>query len=219
MTLRITQHLVGGFDKNCTYICMDTKADQAVIVDPTGDLQTVYDALPATTQVHAIWLTHTHFDHYDGIPEMLERYGALPIYVHELGVAALRRAGHENVHTLADGDTVKVGDYTWTLLHTPGHSPDSSCYYYVGDTEHPPTLLAGDTLFVHGCGRTTPQQASTLYESLQQLKNLPPETIVYPGHHYGPQSHSTIEAECAHNRFLRASTLEEFMTERFPDTV
>ena len=215
MALSVTQHLVGGFDKNCTYICTDTETGAAAIVDPTGDLAPVFASLTKDTPITAIWLTHTHFDHIDGIPEVHATFGAVPIYVHTTGAPTLEAAGYEAVKTYVDGDTLELGATAVTALHTPGHSPDGCCFYAEDTDAGAPTLLSGDTLFVRGCGRTTPEQALTLYESLQRLKALPEETVVYPGHDYGPSPISTLAIERTENRFLAAPDYDAFYRERF----
>ncbi len=215
MALSVTQHLVGGFDKNCTYICTDTETGAAAIVDPTGDMAQVLADVTHRDALTAIWLTHTHFDHYDGVPAIYDRVGTIPIYVHEWGMPALQTVGYQDVHPFADGDTLTLGNTTMEVLHTPGHSPDGCCFYTEDTDSDAPALLSGDTLFVRGCGRTTPPDAPQLYESLQRLKALPEETVVYPGHDYGPSPTSTLAIERAENRFLIAPDYDTFYQERF----
>ena len=216
MSLTITQFLVGGLDDNCTYICSDAER-RAVVVDPTGDIAQVLDYCKNHQfMIEAIWLTHTHFDHIDQIPTVQKAVGPLPIYVHVTGANNIALDTPSSVLELTDDQTLSVGEKTVQVLHTPGHSPDSVCFYYSGSDTQAPWLISGDTLFVHGCGRTTPEQAPTLFLSLQRLKQLPEQTTVYPGHDYGPTPNSTIAAELQHNQFLRAQSFEAFYQERFP---
>ena len=215
MPLNIEQYLVKGFDENCTYICIDTETNEAVLVDPCGDIQTVLKTIPQNITISAVWLTHTHTDHYDGLGAVLAQCGALPIYVQHSGVSALEQSNYANIVALSEGDSVTVGNISITVLHTPGHSLDSICFYYEGDKTTSPCLLSGDTLFVEGCGRTTPEQAPTLYKSLQRLKKLPVGTHIFPGHDYGSEPHSTLALELEHNRFLRAKGYDAFYVERF----
>lgn len=217
MSLQITQHLVDGFDKNCTYICTDTDTTRAVLVDPAGNIDTVLHSIPADVTVQAIALTHAHPDHYDGLPAVYDQFGPIPIYVHQAGAGHLTTEGYEHVHPLENNDTLTIGEQTLMVLHTPGHSPDSCCLYTTDTTDATPALISGDTLFVQGCGRTTPEQARTLYDSLERLKALPDETVVFPGHDYGPAPSSTIGDECHLNRFLCAPDFEHFFAERFPN--
>jgi glyoxylase-like metal-dependent hydrolase (beta-lactamase superfamily II) len=78
-------------------------------------------------------------------------------------------------------------------------------------TEH--AIITGDTLFVGRCGRAdlAGSDVNQLYDSLQRLRKLPPETVVYPGHDYGPKPTSTIKWECGHNEFLLCPDRESFI--------
>lgn len=209
----VQQFLVGGLDHNCTYICTDPETAQAAIVDPAGDLTAVHHFLQTQScHLTAIWLTHTHADHTDGIPEINQTYGALPIYVHPAGQDAVTTYGA--VQPVTDQDTLTLGAQVWTVWHTPGHSADAVCFWrHDADQSE---LLSGDTLFVQGCGRTTRADATTLYDSLQRLTTLPDHTIIYPGHNYGPQPTSTLAEELTHNPYLQATDLEAFLRVRFP---
>ena len=89
----------------------------------------------------------------------------------------------------ASGDIVTVGGVEITLLHTPGHTPGSQCFLVDG------RLVAGDTLFLEGCGRTDlpgadPQQ---MVHSLRRLAEVPDDTILFPGHRYSAASSATME--------------------------
>jgi len=100
--------------------------------------------------------------------------------------------------TVKDGDTISVGNLTFTVLHTPGHTPGGICLYAA------PHLITGDTLFVGGVGRTDFPGGNTgeLLGSIRgRLLILPPETVVWPGHGYGG-SKSTIGEEARSNPFL-----------------
>lgn len=216
MLATITQFDVGGLDKNFSYAVTDQTTRYTALVDPTGDIDSVLSAVSeAGCTIRAIWLTHTHHDHIDGIPAVLAHTPGVPIYVHEEGVLALR--DYQNVHALKDGDTCQVGDTSFSLLHTPGHTPDGSCFFRTAVADEAPLLLSGDTLFVDGCGRVSEKDAPNLYSSLQLLKRLPGRTLVYPGHDYGQTSSSTIAHEMMHNRFLLAPDYETFLAERFPE--
>jgi hydroxyacylglutathione hydrolase len=108
---------------------------------------------------------------------------------------------------LEDGAVLSIGQESLQVLHTPGHSPGSI-------TLHPPgALITGDTLFVTFVGRADlpGSDAEALYRSLRRLAALPPATLVYPGHDYGPQPVSTIASELLHNPYLRASDLASFL--------
>jgi glyoxylase-like metal-dependent hydrolase (beta-lactamase superfamily II) len=217
ITHPVTQFSVNGFDKNFTYISSDPDTNEGVVIDPAGDLSEIYTHInDYDITLTAVWLTHTHPDHYDALPELLDYTGALPIYVHETGVQRLHTQEFVTVRAVHEGSQLMVGHTAWQVLHTPGHSPDGCCFYYPGSTECAPHLLSGDTLFVQRCGRTTPTEAHTLYHSLQRLTQLPGNTVVLPGHDYGPTPQSTIAEELEHNSYLNAPDYDTFYAVRFP---
>jgi glyoxylase-like metal-dependent hydrolase (beta-lactamase superfamily II) len=89
----------------------------------------------------------------------------------------------------ASGDTLAVGGIDITLLHTPGHTPGSQCFLVEG------RLVAGDTLFLEGCGRTDlpGSNAAQMMESLRRLAEVPDDTILFPGHRYSVASSATMD--------------------------
>lgn len=212
MSITVTQIPVGGYDKNFSYVVANQHDRVAFIVDPSGAFDQVERAVAADSlTVVGILITHTHFDHIDQLERAIERYSA-PVYVHEHGTVGLA----DNVHSLTEGSRLALGDSELHVLHTPGHSADSVCYFIpAADTvDGVPRLISGDTLFVSRCGRTTPADAPTLYASLARLKTLPPETILYPGHDYGPTTTATIAEELRTNPYLLAPDLDTFLARR-----
>ena len=211
MVLLVHQVDVGGFDNNFSYIIYDQTSETGVVVDPTGDISLI---LAATQDLHVkiigIYLTHTHFDHTEGIPIIHERIGLVPIYVHTLGKK--ETSEYENIYLLNDHETINIGEHPITVLHTPGHSDDSICYFVnaIDAESGKPKLISGDTLFVGGCGRTNATRVKDLYESLMEIKALPTETVVYPGHDYGSTPTSTIGHEVKTNKYYLAKNFNEF---------
>jgi glyoxylase-like metal-dependent hydrolase (beta-lactamase superfamily II) len=105
------------------------------------------------------------------------------------------------------GDTVMVGDIPITLIHTPGHTPGSQCFLIDGK------LVAGDTLFLEGCGRTDLPGADPdqMYESLtQRLAMVPDDTVLYPGHMYSPEPSASMGETRRHNYVFRVPGLEQW---------
>jgi len=140
-----------------------------------------------------IILTHTHFDHLEGLVDcsLLEN---TPVFVHtddEQGIfdrhfnlSALEGRSVEienaNIVLLDDEDEINLGPYCLKVIHTPFHSHGSICLYIQNEN----ILFSGDTLFNRGVGRTDFKTSCPRFmtESLKKLAKLPPETIVYPGH-------------------------------------
>jgi glyoxylase-like metal-dependent hydrolase (beta-lactamase superfamily II) len=106
------------------------------------------------------------------------------------------------------GDRIQLGEIEVETIHTPGHTPGSQCFL-LGNR-----LVAGDTLFVRGCGRVDlpggdPEQ---MYFSLtQRLARLPDDTVLYPGHDYGPAPTSTLGEEREANLYLRVPSLRDWL--------
>jgi glyoxylase-like metal-dependent hydrolase (beta-lactamase superfamily II) len=109
------------------------------------------------------------------------------------------------------GDEIRVGDTVIRALHTPGHTPGSACYQ-VGNE-----LIAGDTLFVFGCGRCDlrggdPEQ---MYTTLKHMaERLPAQTCIHPGHNYSEKTASTMEEQIEGNPFLHFDDVDRFIRYR-----
>ena len=139
-----------------------------------------------------------------------------PVHVHRAeaeGVRVVTGLSKSDLVSHDSGDKVKVGELEIELLHTPGHTPGSQCFR-VRATQHEPggALVAGDTLFLQGCGRVDlpggdPDQ---MYETLsRRLSDLPGDTVLLPGHAYGGER-ATMDEVRATNSTLRISSLAEF---------
>lgn len=130
--------------------------------------------LPPEDEVGAVYLTHTHNDHTGALAEY-----DVPVYVHPAEADAEELADHD-VRTLEEGDEIEMGDATFEVLHTPGHSPGSVCYWCPDER----IVFSGDLLFENGApGRAdTPDgDADALRDSLERLGSLGAERA-YPGH-------------------------------------
>jgi glyoxylase-like metal-dependent hydrolase (beta-lactamase superfamily II) len=162
-----------GFNSNNVYIIADTTTNDAIIVDaPEGSEEVVAEAKPFN--VNQIIVTHRHRDHWAGI-DALKAGIDVPVLCHEED----REPYAQYVNgTLAQGDEVTVGGITLKIIHTPGHTPGCICLHL---GEH---LIAGDTLFPGGPGRTrTPEDLQQEIDSIvNSLYVLPESTHVYPGH-------------------------------------
>jgi hydroxyacylglutathione hydrolase len=192
--------LPAGEMKNFAYLLYCPVTGEGLAVDPSF----AADALLAEIAWRGVRLkllvnTHGHRDHVAGNREVLEATGAV-LAAHPLAVAQAEMP-------LEEGARLKVGESLVEILFTPGHTP--------GDiTLHPPgALLTGDTLFVTKVGRADlpGSDPEALYFSLRRLADFPGDTLVYPGHDYGPRPVSTISFERQHNPFLRCPDLESFL--------
>lgn len=187
--------------QNFTYILEDEKTGEAVLVDPSWDLDAVEQLITRNNlKIKYIVNTHHHFDHTIGNEVMTNTTGA-KIIQHEASTL-------KPDIIVRDGDTIRFGESEVTVFHTPGHSKDSICL--VGDGK----ILTGDTLFVGNCGRVDLPggSASELYHSLfDVLAKLDDELVMYSGHNYGARPTSTLGQEKETNFVMQPRTEEEFV--------
>jgi glyoxylase-like metal-dependent hydrolase (beta-lactamase superfamily II) len=197
----------GFFQENC-YIVGDPDAREAVLIDPGEEADLFLRRLDTEGWIlEAIWLTHAHLDHVQGVAQVVERMD-VPVFLHpddlplyttmseqarRLGVRA--DATPPAARDLAGGQTLSVGRSSFEVRHVPGHSPGSVAFVTDG------AAFVGDALFAGSVGRTDLPggDAETLLTSIRdRLLTLPDDTVVYPGH--GPET--TIGRERAANPFL-----------------
>ena len=193
--------------QNFVYLIGSLETREAAVVDPAWDVNRILevarqDEMRITTAI----ITHTHFDHINGLAELLKTTDA-QIVVHKKEIPDVP-VGRSNLKGVEGGDQISVGPLSLSFLHTPGHTPGSQCIS-VGDR-----LISGDTLFIGGCGRCDLPggDPELLYRSLSRLSQMDDRLVVYPGHNYAPQPSSTIEEEKSGNPFLRAESLEGFLS-------
>jgi glyoxylase-like metal-dependent hydrolase (beta-lactamase superfamily II) len=178
---------------NFCYIIACPETRKAAIIDPGADKGRILNFINEQgLTVEYILATHFHFDHTEAAASLRQQTGAR-LAMHEADIPYYRQ---EVDVVLYDGDTITVGDTVrLDVLHTPGHSPGGVCYH--GDGK----LFTGDTLFVSDSGRTDLPNGDrpTLSASIRRLMELPEDTMVLPGHDYGPSPTSTLGWEKRHN--------------------
>jgi len=144
-----------------------------------------------------------------GIRDVLDRED-VSIHVNQAEAEWVRRAtgvSSADLVSHASGDVLTVGAIPIQFLHTPGHTPGSQCFL-VDDK-----LVAGDTLFLDGCGRTDlpGSDPDAMYESLtQRLSQVPDSTVLYPGHLYSAEPHATMGETRARNYVFRIRDLDHW---------
>ncbi len=166
-------HQLKAFDDNYIWLIGCERQDSVAIVDP-GDDAPVIDYLEQHGLTpSAILITHHHGDHTGGVSELVARY-KIPVY----GPAGERIPAL--THPLVEGDRVELAgcELSLQVFDTPGHTRGHICYYGHG------ALFSGDTLFTAGCGRLFEGTAEQMYHSLEKLRTLPDDTLLYCAHEY-----------------------------------
>lgn len=205
---------------NFVYLIGDRTTGEAVVVDPAYAVQDLLDILDADgMRLTGVLGTHYHPDHVggqmagfalEGISALLEKVQVpvhlqkeeLPWVERTTGVGPAELVGHDS------GDLVRVGAVGVELIHTPGHTPGSQCFLVDGH------LVAGDTLFLDGCGRTDLPGADpvAMYESLHtRLARIPDEAVLYPGHLYSQDPSQSMGDTRRFNYVFRPRSVEEWM--------
>ena len=217
--------------QNFVYLVGDQNTREALVVDPAWEVDTILKAAEKENfKVVGALVTHTHFDHVNGLEELLQKTdGAVYINKNEAeflkGIIPPPEFGPKgqsafgkfsgggmkgNIKKMEGGDRIKIGSIEINFIHTPGHTPGSQCFLVDKN------LISGDTLFINACGRCDLPggNAEEMYHSLNQLAKLDESTILYPGHNYADEPTSTIADEKQFNPYLQTANLEDFLKYR-----
>ena len=198
--MKVYQISVGPL-QNFSYIVEDESTHEAIIIDPSWDLDKIIQIVEEQNlNPKYIVNTHWHDDHTRGNEELAAEISTR-IVQHEASTL-------QNDMTVKDGDSIKFGCSELLVYHTPGHSKDSICL--VGDGK----IFSGDTLFVGNCGRIDLPGGSSreLYHSLfDVISNLDDGLIMYPGHDYGSAQTSTIGNEKMTNPVMQKISEDDFV--------
>jgi len=205
--------------QNFVYLIGDKESGECVVVDPAWAVDDIVDLVEQEDmKLVGALATHYHPDHVggtmygltvEGLPRLMER-APCKVHAHKLEVAGIRQVTGLDESDFVkhnSGDKVKVGDIEIELLHTPGHTPGSLCFRLKS------ALVAGDTLFLQGCGRVDlpggdPEE---MYHTLtQRLSSLPGDTVLYPGHAYGGE-HADMDTVRRTNQYMSIPNLETWM--------
>jgi len=195
---------------------------EAVIIDPLRETDP-YIALAKSrnAQIKYVFETHFHADFVSGHIDLSRKVHAPIVFGPDAHTAY-------DVYNATDGEIFRIGKVSIKVLHTPGHTPESSCFLLLDEKQNPYAIFTGDTLFVGDVGRpdlldghmSSEQLASMLYDSLNtKIKVLPDDVIVYPAHgpgsacgkNIGKETVSTIGEQKKSNYALANVTREEFI--------
>ena len=185
---------------NFAYAIGDRSTGECLLVDPAWDVEGLISNVGDDGMtVTGVLATHYHADHVGGsiMGHDIEGVAALlghlscPVHVQAEEVEWMERTsgvGTDHLVAHAPGDVITVGGVEIRLVHTPGHTPGSQCFLVDG------RLVAGDTLFLDGCGRTDlpGSDPTAMAESLRALHRVDDEVVLYPGHRYSVASCATM---------------------------
>jgi glyoxylase-like metal-dependent hydrolase (beta-lactamase superfamily II) len=171
--VRIDKYVVGPFENN-VFVVRDRGSGEALIIDAANEHDLLLEVSRATG-VRRVLTTHGHWDHIQAVTALRDA----GIEVGVAGADAEMLPSYD--FTIPDDDVLTVGGLRLRSIHTPGHTPGSTCFLLEGH----PVLFSGDTLFPGGPGNTRFENASfdTIIESIdRRLFTLDPDTLVLPGH-------------------------------------
>jgi len=205
---------------NFVYLVGDRETGEAVAIDPAYDIGGLLDVLAADDmRLTGVLATHYHPDHVGGdlmgrpiagIAELLQRV-SVPVHVQADEAEYVRGVtgvSDSDLVSHSGADKVRVGGVEIELIHTPGHTPGSQCFY-VNDM-----LISGDTLFLEGCGRTDfpGSDSAAMYVSLTQtLAKVPDSATLYPGHYYSTRPSASMEDTRRNNQVLKPRSAQEWL--------
>ncbi len=196
---------------------------EAAIIDPIRETDSYIElAKSRGAKIKYVFETHFHADFVSGHIDLAQLTGA------EIVFGPLAETGYKT-YKAKDGEEFKIGDVTIRAIHTPGHTPESTCYLLLDKNYQEYCIFTGDTLFVGDVGRpdlldgkmSKEELAGMMYESLNnKIKPLADEIIVYPAHgpgsscgkNLGKETYSTIGQQKASNYALQDMSKADFIS-------
>jgi hydroxyacylglutathione hydrolase len=173
MALEVT--IIPCLSDNFGYLLHDPEQNVFAVIDAPATAPLI-DAIDAAGgKLDLIILTHHHFDHIDGVPALVERYGAKVI-----GAAADAHRLPPLDIAVAPGDCIRLGDEEARVIDVSGHTVGHVAYHFPGSGK----AFTADSLMALGCGRLFEGTALQMWASLSRLMELPPETQLFSGHDY-----------------------------------
>jgi glyoxylase-like metal-dependent hydrolase (beta-lactamase superfamily II) len=214
MALKIQIFILGALENN-TYLVWDTDTRQAVVIDPSFNVAEIIEKISnEKLNLQAVWLTHGHFDHFAGAPQLLRAIShPVDLMLHEKDFTIWEDGGEsalvgcvvdqsvEPNILLKDFQIIHVGSWSFKVLPTPGHTPGHVTFY----CPKAGAAFCGDVLFRYSIGRAdlTGGDYFALMNSINtQILTMPPDTILYSGH----GENSTIRDQLQLNPFITLHT-------------
>lgn len=205
---------------NFIYLLGDRETGECLVVDPAWDIDGLLKIIEQDEmKLVGALVTHYHPDHVGGgifgmaikgLPELMAK-NPVPVYVNKNEADGLRQVtgiSLSDMKQLDSEDKVTVGAIEVSCLHTPGHTPGSQCFR-VKDY-----LVAGDTLFLQGCGRVDlpgGDREEMFHTLTRRLSKIQDEVILFPGHNYGGKPSAPLGEVRQTNSYLQVKNLEDWL--------
>ena len=197
---------LGGYDKNLSYLIWCESTQIAGIIDASVDPSEIIEYIESQDLIlEKLFITHTHFDHIKYIDKLTLHFPLLQICGH---INPEKKISND-YRGLEDYQIVTLGTELITILYTPGHYPDSICFWNTKER----ALFTGDTMFVGRTGRTIGSKSNiaNLYASIyDKILKLSSKTQIYPGHHYGFKKSISLIDNIRLSPFFQCKSLSEF---------
>ena len=198
---------LGGYDKNLSNLIWCESTRIAGIIDASIEIAEILECIDVNNLIfEKVFITHTHFDHIKYVNDLTDQFPNVQICVYKNPEEEFGN----NYRKLNHHEIILLGTEMITILHTPGHYPDSVCFW----NKKGSCVFTGDTMFVGRTGRTIGSKSnnSHLYSSIyDKLLKLPPQTIIYSGHHYGFKKSITLRDNIRLSSFFQCNSEIEFI--------
>ncbi|NQV38612.1 MAG: MBL fold metallo-hydrolase [Candidatus Marinimicrobia bacterium] len=197
----IIQSFYGGYDQNFVYLITDKFSGEQCLIDAAIPFSNIEKFIP--DNLSSLLITHSHGDHIAYLDDISHVFTSINIFSF-----SQQNSTKYSVQAIRDSQIIKLGNTKINVLHTPGHFPDSVCFLINN------ALFTGDTLFVGRTGRTISQGSDVrkLYQSVySKLLTLPKDTLIFPGHNYGPKPTITLGENIQISPLLQAINEQDFI--------
>jgi glyoxylase-like metal-dependent hydrolase (beta-lactamase superfamily II) len=195
----IVKQIPVGTMANFVYLVVEEESKEAMVIDSGWETEPIEEAVRLIgARVKFAVASHEHFDHVMTLRRLADQLGAKVIAHDSSPIDCDQR--------VRDGEELGLGGSKVRVMHTPGHTEDSICLYDGRE------VFTGDTLFVGTIGKFDRLRAEAMYRSLHEIiLNLPGQTMIFPGHDYGPAPFRSLREEKLANPFLMTRDLRDFL--------
>ena len=191
--------IIKCLEDNYSYLIIDEKTNYACVIDPSEAEPIVNFINNKNIKLKFILNTHHHYDHVGGNNDLKKKFGAKVVGFKN------DKQRIPNIDILLENNEIwKSENFEAKIIHIPGHTSGHICFYFIKEK----IAFTGDTLFSLGCGRIFEGTYEQMYNSLNKLKKLSPDTKIYCGHEYTLQNSLFCSKYDKNNKNLKKKILE-----------